>query len=365
MRHHASISEAWRQQRLVVQLVAPGTGGVRDYLECLQRQWQSMGITSHVIALSPGDARQQSLGDRLQVLVEAHRQPCSLVLHFSGYGFEQRGLCFWLVREIENARKLLGENLRLVTMFHELFASGPPWGSAFWLSRVQASIASRIARASDGLWTNTELHGHWLRKQVGEEVPIQVQPVFSTVGEPDAVPDTNVRAPRVAVFGSQSTRHRALARLPPLAAHLRSAGITEVVEVGSGAAYPWHERSLKMRFLGRLETSELRSVLESSAYGLLDYPPQYLGKSTVFAAYAAHGCVSLNTADTARDTDGLKQGLHFVMLKSEPSIPKDFLARRAVADAGRAWYSRHSLALQAQTFAESCGVTNIACVDHA
>lgn len=352
------------QSRTLIQVVAPGSGGVRDYLECLRGQWKSTGIESHVIAMSESDARQQSLADRLRRVVEAEGRPCSLILHFSGYGFQKRGLCFWLSREIENSRRVLGHQMRLVTMFHELFASGPPWRSAFWLSSMQAWIARRIARASDALWTNTELHARWLRQQVAASVPIEVQPVFSTIGEPAVVAAVSGRTPRLVVFGAPSTRGRALQLLPRHASRLRSQGIIEVVEVGSGAAYPWADPALPHRFVGRLEAAELHDLLQDSAYGLIDYPPKYLGKSTVFAAYAVHGCVSLNTADPDPDSDGLQRHRHFLTLPPSAGIPQDDQARQQIANAARDWYAQHSLPWQAQGMARACLVSNIERLAH-
>ncbi len=341
-------------QRCLIQLMPPGSGGVRDYLECLRTEWAAVGLTSHVVSLGEADAKQRSLAERLREIIEVEGRPCAVVLHFSGYGFDPRGLCLWLVREVESARQELGDRLHLVTMFHELYASGPPWGSAFWLSPVQAWIARRVARLSDVLWTNTELHGRWLRRQVGESVAIEVHPVFSTVGEPAETPPAHGRLPRLIVFGSPSTRRRALERLPQHAAHLHRQGITEVVEVGSGAATPWPECALKVRFVGRLDIAELRELLETSAWGLIDYPPKYLGKSTVFAAYAVHGCVSLNTADAGADSDGLQDGRHFVTLAPHADIANTAQVRQTIATAAREWYAQHMTARQAQAFAESC-----------
>ena len=347
------------QSRTLIQVVAPGSGGVRDYMECLRGQWKSTGIESHVIAMSESDARQQSLADRLRRIVEAEGRPCSLILHFSGYGFQKRGLCFWLLREIENSRRVLGHQMRLVTMFHELFASGPPWRSAFWLSSMQAWIARRIARASDALWTNTELHARWLRQQVEASASIEVQPVFSNIGEPNVAAPAMVRTLRLVVFGAPSTRSRALKLLPRHAARLRSQGITEVVEVGSGPAFPWVDEALSHRFIGRLEVAQVNELLQDSAYGLIDYPPKYLGKSSVFAAYAVHGCVTLNTADPTPDNDGLRCDRHFSALPSAREIPQDAVARQRVCDAARMWYEQHSLARQAQGFARSSQVSKI------
>lgn len=345
------------QQRTLVQLIAPGPGGVRDYLECLGNRWQETGLDSHVITLSEDAARELPLAARLRRLIDAERRPCSLLLHFSGYGFQRRGLCSWLAREIEAARRELGSDLRVVTMFHELFASGPPWRSAFWLSGAQASIAGRVAGASDLLWTNTEQHAHWLRARVGATVPVEVRPVFSTIGEPATVTAAHRRDSRLVVFGSESTRRRALTRLPRHAAALRCAGILEVIEVGSGASYAWASKALKHRFAGRLDTASLRALLDSAAFGLIDYPPHCLGKSTVFAAYAVHGCVVLNTADAARIADGLESGVHYFSLGARDPIPPNADAREVLGNAARNWYAAHTLSLQAAAFARHCDAT--------
>jgi hypothetical protein len=349
----------------VVQLLAPGTGGVRDYAEGLSRHWRDSGLADHLIAFSQGDARKQSLASRLQQLIDAEGRPCTVLLHFSGYGFQPRGLCFWLLQQIESARRCLGPDLRVVTMFHELFASEPPWKSAFWVSGLQAWIAGSIARRSDGLWTNTEVHRRWLAAQVCDAVAVTAQPVFSTIGEPDTVLPTSQRRLQLVVFGAQSTRHRALARLPCHATQLRQHGVTEVIEVGSGESYRGIATDLRHRFMGRMETTELQALLEQSVYGLIDYPPKYLGKSTVFAAYAVHGCISLNTAVADSDTDGLRHGEHFVILNEAASIPGSTHARQTMADAARTWYSGHRSNLQAQAFAELCQANNFKEVTHA
>jgi len=345
----------------LIQIVPPGHGGVRDYLECLKSQWAQSGIESHVIELSQTLASTKSLLDRVLSLVDAGTQPnsqatFSLLIHFSGYGYEQRGLCFWLLREIERAKARLGNRLRVVTMFHELFASGPPWGSAFWLSPLQARIARKLACLSDAIWTNTELHGRWLRERVGPSTPITVQPVFSNVGEPEHPAPVSDREPSLVVFGSTSTRRRALAALPRHAGVLQRLGITEIIEVGSGQPTPWSAEGLSLRFLGRLEQADLGALLGRSAYGLIEYPPKYLGKSGVFAAYCAYGCVVLNASDSADDSDGLQAGVHFVNLSRSASLTNDVRAREAMALVAQAWYEAHALSRQAEAFATSCAV---------
>lgn len=348
------------RQRVLVQLLPPGTGGVSDYVECLQGQWREMGLSNHVLSLSEQGSRELPLVTRLKQVLQIECRPVSLLLHFSGYGFHQRGLAFWLPREIERARRELGDDLQVVTMFHELFASGPPWRSAFWLSGLQASIARRIARDSDSVFTNAGLYANWLRSQVSAAVLIDLCPVFSTVGEPASVRDAGEREMCLVVFGSESTRHRALDRLPRQAQLLQEAGITEVVEVGSGRSYRWTDTALAHRFIGRLDSVALGRLLEQSAFGLIDYPPTHLGKSSVFAAYAVHGCVTLNTAAPAGACDGLQATEHYLALEKTEWSAVDLRARQRITDAGRRWYADHPLSIQAQRFAVCGGAVNAA-----
>jgi hypothetical protein len=89
---------------------------------------------------------------------------------------------------------------------------------------------------------------------------------------------------------------------------------------------------------------------------LIEYPPNCLGKSTVFAAYAAHGCVSINVADAGHDSDGVQAGLHFVSLTRDAVIPNHEHSREAMASAAHTWYEPNSVTRQAKAFAASCGV---------
>ena len=153
-----------------------------DYLHCLQAEWARNDMLSQVISLSKELAAERSLVERVGDCTD---QPssCVFILHFSGYGFGRRGLCFWLLDELKRLRAT-HNNVRLIVVFHELFTTGePPWRSAFWLSRLQAQIATRLARMADALWTNTEQHARWLRYTVGPTIPVHLQPVFSNVGE--------------------------------------------------------------------------------------------------------------------------------------------------------------------------------------
>jgi hypothetical protein len=345
------------------QIVPPGQGGVLDFALLLQTAWAQLGAASGLLTLDAQSAAATPLRQSLMPHIGTVRQHacgtphCAVLLHFSGYGYQSRGLCFWLLRqlrELRAAHQQQGSQLQLVVMFHELFASSPPWRSAFWLKPFQAAIARQIARSADALWTNSEHHASWLQQQrrstAVEAAPVHVQPVFSTMSEPATVTKLSMRSPSLVVFGSQPTRQRALDLLTPHLSRLRAWGIEELLEVGSGTACASKKTLPGHRFVGRLTPAQLSVLLQSQRFALIDYPSVHLGKSTVFAAYAAHGCVVLNTAPPGPDADALQQGKHYLNLSQCRALELTTPFQNDIAAAARQWYATHTLAQQAALF---------------
>lgn len=338
---------------VLIQVAPTESGGVFDYLQCLGAQWHAAGTPSHVLPMSEVLARERSLDARVGDCCRLSGRPelgdaCTVVLHFSGYGYARRGLCFWLLKELEAMRRRRQGSLHLVIVFHELFATGPPWRSAFWVSDAQAWIARRLARLADVMWTNTAAHAHWLRNASSPGTPLHARPVFSNVGEPPRTPLLADRAPRAVVFGSAPTRQRAFAALQGHEATLTALGIEELVEAGSGEACH-RPGAIPTRHAGRLGADALSQLLLSSRFGLVDYEAHGLAKSGVFAAYAAHGCIAVNTSRITANDDGLHPGLDYHVLPTEgrpaptpPAPPQD------MADRLFRWYQRHRLEHQAR-----------------
>jgi hypothetical protein len=347
----------------LVQIVPPGAGGVRDYALALQSQWAQADRSSDLLALDADATSRQHLHQRLRPLAAGGTAAVSadtcVLLHFSGYGFHPRGLCFWLLRELralQSAFAKAGGKLRLTVMFHELFASSPPWQSAFWLQTAQAHIAKQLAHLADAVWTNSTHHASWLSRHMQTTAPLHVRPVFSTMGEPREVALTATRQHGLVVFGSASTRQRALHLLTPHLLRLQALGIGALIEAGSGpptryaAAWPGY------RFAGKLDDVALIQLLQQNLYALIDYPCIHMGKSTVFAAYAANGCVVLNTAAPHRDAncthDGLRDGQHYLSLQGLLPNRLDGVQLAALSAAAKNWYAQHTLPQQASEFSQ-------------
>ena len=77
-----------------------------------------------------------------------------VILHYVNYGYQKRGVPFGLLSILRKLR----ENCRgrFLTIFHELYASSPPWGSAFWLRPFQIHIAREVSRISDACVVSDE-----------------------------------------------------------------------------------------------------------------------------------------------------------------------------------------------------------------
>lgn len=272
-------------------------------------------------------------------LLEGIGEAGTVLLHYANYGYQRRGCPDWLVEGLARWRDLPGR--RLVTVFHEVWASGPPWRSSFWLRRAQRRLAAELARRSGALATTLEIYAGMLRPWAdGRE--IAVLPVFSTVGEPAEVPGFRERARRLVVFGGAGVRSRTWGRfLPALARAVAALAIEEVLDVGPPLAVPAELAGIPVRALGVLRAAEVSALLLGAAVGFLAYPPAFLPKSTIFAAYCAHGTLPV----CAWDRQPAAAGVPYWPGEGSGDLP-------AIAAASRAWYADHSLARQAERFRE-------------
>lgn len=255
-----------------------------------------------------------------------------VLLHYAGYGYHPRGCPSWLVQALE---RWVGEGRRLVTVFHEVWATGPPWRSSFWLSPLQRRLAGALARSSAGVITSLELYKqNLLGRAPGREV--SVLPVFSTLGEPASVPPLSGRARRLVVFGGPGARGRAFREVgEALEAACRELDIEEVYDVGPPLTKrPERIAGIPVRPLGVLPAAEVSAFLRGSLAGFVAYPAPFLAKSTIFAAYASHGLLPVSAWHRPRREAETPPPFWSPGSQEEP---------QAVADRARAWYAGHSL----------------------
>jgi hypothetical protein len=265
----------------------------------------------------------------------------AVLLHYANYGYQPRGCPSWLVEGL--ARWQARRRGRLVTVFHEIAATGPPWRSSFWLSPLQRRLAATLARRSDGLTTSLEIHRRILQRWVPDR-EIAVLPVFSTVGEPAAPPPLAGRARRMIVFGGPGARARAYGgQRPELDEACRQLEIEEVCDVGPDGEPPPADLAVPVRRLGPLPAAEVSALLAGSVAAFAAYPPSFLPKSTIFAACCAHRALPV-CAWPRRGTEPVPP----FWRRGAGGVRWDEL--QAIADRAHAWYAGHTLGHHAATY---------------
>jgi hypothetical protein len=247
------------------------------------------------------------------------------------------------------------EERRLVTMFHELYAFGPLWRSSFWTSPVQRWIAKSLARRSEHCFTNRVASTTWLAAASHHPMnAISVLPVFSNVGEPERLPGWNDRPPRMIVFGSAGQRRQVYdEHRTELEAACHALKLEEIVDIGAPLEIP--TLSMRVTQRGILSAAEVSREMLSARAGFFAYPTAYLGKSGVFAAYAAHGLVPVTySANRARNEDGLTSGEHYLLANDLNGCDAGSIGK--IGTGAHRWYLAHCIEAQAGCYAFRLGL---------
>lgn len=298
-------------------LIPPGTGGVRDYASVVGHP-----LHAPLMELKYDTDTASLSGD-------------FVLLHFSGYGFEKRGIPLWLVRRI---RSLRAQFKAVGVVFHELFATGPPWGSAFWLSGIQRRIARELLLESDFWLTNREDAARWLLAQ-SKAAPHRVLPVFSNVGELDAI-DTE-RQRRLVVFGSAGIRAQVYEWSDGEIFRSATRNGLEIHDIGPAMPEgPLAQRLVREGVVvhGKLPAEQVSAALAGADFGALAYPPDYVSKSGIFAAYCAHAVCPILLSRDYGEHDGLTANIHYV--RGFGALDATVDARSVGGEAHR-WYKPH------------------------
>jgi hypothetical protein len=337
----------------------PMIGGIADYAailgEAMTRReiLQQYLVANHVtqahrqgiLASFPGAQVLDSTSSSDLLFGLRDLQAETVLLHYSGYGYAPRGAPFQLVKSLERWKKL-GAHHRLIVMFHETWASGLPWQSSFWLFPLQRWCVARVARLADAVVTNTSYYRSRLELLLRSRTPIQVQPIFSNIGEPDAVLPFAERQPICILFGRGTTRRRTNKRFRRYVDKLSMLGVERLIEIGAEpeitAGLQW---PLPVESLGPCKISEVSAIMARARYGLFECPVQIAGKSGVLAALAAHGVLPVHP-DGVGTYEGLEFGRHTVNI-SAVTRTLDRPTIQALDGASVwAWYRKHRLDLQ-------------------
>lgn len=262
--------------------------------------------------------------------------PHFIILHYVGYGYQKKGVPFWLLMVVFFAKNKI-KKIKLLTVFHELYAMALPWKSAFWLSPFQRLIALSFAKISDQHLTNRDISKSWLEKYTSR--PVEYLPVFSNVGEINSISD--MRQNVLVVFGSESLRLKAYQTVGCKLFEWASRNNINIHDVGPAISDQVVSSLLRQHAVichGVISDSNISSLLTNSCFGLIAYDRSYITKSGVFAAYCAHGVIPifLDELNKSLVLDGIE-----VSILLDDSFHKEDLS--SIRRNAWTWYQDHNL----------------------
>ena len=340
--------------------------GVGDYARLLAAQLRDAhGIDTIFVVVRP-DATTAGLDDGFPSICVTQNRTAAIIaalneaadgrdiagamLHMSGYGYSRIGAPLHLARAIGLWKA--ASSTPVLSIFHELFIEASGLGRRKLYQKLQQISVRRFLTLSDAALTPASAYRDWLMAQ-NPPCPVNAMPVFSTIGEAAADVMT-ARPSRLAIFCRADMANDIYGPWhAALALFCSDAGITHIDDIG-GRHQPPPTRigPAQVTSHGRLPAEAISALLTQARFGMLAYAHMPLAKSTLFAAYAAHGVIPLCASAAAPTGDGLVAGVNFVhMVEMDARHPTGKIDVAATAAAAHAWYAPHGLPQQANAIA--------------
>jgi hypothetical protein len=298
----------------IVPRLPGGIDGVGDYALTLAAKLRDKFGCDTVFATpeiaSPTRARDFAAVP-LDGLADVGQQFDRIVLHYVNYGYQKRGIPFGLLSILRQLRRQ--HRGTVLTIFHELYASGPPWRSEFWLQPLQIRLAKSFARLSDECIVSSENFFSELRRLV-PSARTHLHPVPSGLEEPALSQEqiANRDPHRWAIVGGTVLAERSLRSFRETLGHIPDPIAPRSLIVLGGnensvtrsllvdlvlhrTDSPW--RGIESEYRPRIAATDASEILRTCSFAWFDYfhrpdvETAMVLKSSAFAAACAHGVV--------------------------------------------------------------------------
>lgn len=314
----------------IVPNLPPAIDGIGDYaLQLARRLREQHQVHTRFIIGDPQWSGSDSIegfpvtrvesrtASALRNLLDQYADIGTILLHYVGYGYQDRGIPFWLEVALRPGQDRTSQtskgsiaNRRLLTMFHEMYASGPITSSAFWLRPVQIGLTNTFVRRSHTCFVSNELYRALIQRAVADQ-SVVVVPVGSNFGEPELSEiDLSHRDPhRWIICGGTRLVERSLRSLLPLISKIPSALRPKHLDVVGGYNNPAvieilneilnSDHPLTSTYRPQISVQDASDLLRQACLAWIDYLgpgriwPELITKSTAFAACSAHGVLSV------------------------------------------------------------------------
>jgi hypothetical protein len=336
----------------------PGSfDGVGDYALTLARKLRLLFDCETIFAARDCAGKTNAIGFEVQPFEITGKTRLSgvefdhVILHYVNYGYQARGIPLGLVPIMSDLRRTFRG--RVLTIFHELYASGPPWKSAFWLQPLQKRIARALAQLSEVCVVSSEAMLRDLGRLAADVKGI-VHPVLSNFGEPDFSADQFLRRDpqRWTICGGTTLIERSLKSFREIMNRIPAEIAPRQLSVFGGndnsAIRSLLACGIQTDYRPRIDPADASSILSASSFLWLDYfdrpdvPMEFVLKSTAFAAACAHGVVPIfphRGSEISIEGDRLPGP--FFMNADSSELPT-VNARAHLAEQFYSWYRRHA-----------------------
>ena len=229
------------------------------------------------------------------------------ILHFSGYGFAKRGLCFQLIKSLKKWKKNVS-NTKLITIFHETFATGPIYRMSFWTSFLQKYLLKKLLKISDVKIATIKKNQLLLSSLSHSNKKVYLAGVFSNIGE--LKNKQLIYKKKIAIiFGNTSQKEAFYDDLSlnfdQYITILQKLSIEQIIDVGPVVKNLKNIGNLKVKTIGIKPISFLSNLFKIAKVGFVFYPNDYMGKSGVIASYASHGLLIVNLCQATNTVKNL------------------------------------------------------------
>lgn len=357
----------------IVPRIPGGLDGVGDYaLMIADRLQQEFGCDTTFATFRASSSAKTNGFDVLpldRIHIESDKFD-RILLHYVNYGFQKRGVPFRLLSILHSLRRQ--RRPCLITIFHELYASGPPWTSAFWLRPIQIDLAKQVAHLSDACIVSSDNFRRELRR-MSPHAEIAWHPIPSGLGEPSLSADQiGHRDPqRWSVFGGTGLAEHSLRAFRKIMSRIPSSIAPRSLFVLGGEENPATQSLLadigiEFDYRPRIAAGDASEILQTCSFAFFDYfhrpdvETSVILKSSAFASACAHAVIPvLPHPGSPIIMEGDRFPGPFFIAGNSMEIPGEE-ARGKMATEVYAWYQRHvSSQHLIRTVAEMIGLRTV------
>ena len=349
----------------IVPRLPPAINGVGDYSLNLARQLrQDFKIETHFIV---GDSSWEGLSEiegfsiskvsdysgKALLSLLSQLAIDKILLHYVGYGYAKRGCPLWLIEGLEKWHN--NKSTRLITMFHEIYASSwKPWTSSFWLSLQQKQLVKRLSDLSDSQLTSLQEYSQIIASLSRDrQKKILISPIFSNIGEPPKIASLANRKPQLVIFGGRGRRIQVYQNsIKELNLACQLLQIKQIIDIGPNTGLNLKKFvNVSLQEMGELSIAEISHILSQSQAGFFNYNVKRLAKSTIFASYCSHGILPISPHNHHLIIDSIKAGEHYWVVDQKQESFEGIKTLQSIANNAYYWYQNHNLSTQTKIVA--------------